>query len=93
MKNTIELLEAIGSDASLRHASAGDLTQHLAQAQASAALLAAAGARDSSLLSMELGQQKNQVPQVIQTPGHEEEAPQEEELDEPVEKSLKPSVH
>jgi hypothetical protein len=84
MMDTIDLLEAIGSDASLRHAPAGELAQHLEQAQASAVLVAAAASGDSSVLSVEFGQQSNQVPQVVQMPAREEEEPTgEEPLDDP----------
>ncbi|MCX7514721.1 hypothetical protein [Frateuria sp. STR12] len=88
MKDTIDLLEAIGRDASMRHAQAGEMTRMLEEAQASEALVAAAASRDGSLLSAEFGQQSNQVPQVIQMPAREDEAPAEEEpLDSPVPES------
>ncbi|WP_266159428.1 hypothetical protein [Dyella silvatica] len=81
MSDTIDLLEAIGRDASLRHASAEELSDMLAQAQASAALTSAAAHGDSSLLSAELGYIPMQTPQITQSPGHEEDepAPDEEE--------------
>lgn len=70
MTDTIELLEAIGSDASLRYARADELKSVLEQAQASAELAAAVSAGDSAPLRAELGIQ--QVPQAPQThaPGH-----------------------
>lgn len=80
MSDTIELLETIGGDASLRHASPEQLSTMLEQAQASESLTAAAAHGDSSLLFAEFGQQKNEPPQSIQSPSHEEE---DEESDEP----------
>lgn len=73
MTDTIELLEAIGSDASLRYARADELKSVLEQVQASAELTAAVTARDSAPLRVELGIQ--QVPQSVQThaPGHEDD--------------------
>ncbi|MBD8899203.1 hypothetical protein [Rhodanobacter sp. DHG33] len=70
MTDTIELLEAIGSDASLRYARTDELKSVLEQVQASAELTAAVAAGDSSPLRVELGIQ--QVPQAPQThaPGH-----------------------
>lgn len=79
MMDTIDLLEAIGSDASLRHAPADEMAQHLGRAQASAALVAAAASGDGSKLSAEFGQLPNQVPQVSQMPAREDEEPAEEE--------------
>ena len=73
MSDTIELLDIIGRDASLRHASAEDLRQMLEQAQASEALTAAATHGDGSLLSAEFGQMQNEAPQSTQSPSHEEE--------------------
>lgn len=81
MTDTIGLLAAIGSDASLRYASADELTGVLEQAQASAELRMAAATGDSALLRAELGLQ--QVPQSPQmnAPGHGDE--EEEEADIP----------
>lgn len=73
MTDTIELLDTIGSDASLRHASAEQLSHVLEQANASEALSSAAASGDSSLLFAELGQKPNQAPQGVQSPSHEEE--------------------
>jgi hypothetical protein len=78
MSDTIELLDAIGQDASLRHASADELARVLDRASASDALKAAVAEGDSSLLSTELGYRANQVPQVTNAPGHEEEPDQDE---------------
>jgi hypothetical protein len=81
MTDTIGLLAAIGSDASLRYASADELTGVLEQAQASAELRMAAATGDSAPLRAELGLQ--QVPQSPQmnAPGHGDE--EEEEADIP----------
>lgn len=87
MSNTLELLEAIGSDASLRHASSDELAKVLSQSQASEALTAAVAAGDSSLLASELGHNVNNLPHAIQTPGHEED-----ETDREDEKSDAPST-
>jgi hypothetical protein len=84
MSDTIELLEAIGRDASLRHASAEELTILLEQAQASEALTAAVASGDSSQLSAEFGHKKHKTPESVQTmPGHEEEEEEEEEKQPP----------
>jgi hypothetical protein len=85
MTDTIDLLESIGRDASLRHAPAGEMAHLLEQAQASGALVAAVASGDRSLLLMEFGTQINQSPQITQMPAQEEEEPMEEEpLDVPV---------
>lgn len=55
MSNTIELLEMIGRDASLRHASGEDLSQALTGLQASEALKQAAMSGDDGHLAKELG--------------------------------------
>jgi len=84
MSDTIELLEAIGKDASLRHASAEELAAALGQAQASDALIAAAATGDKRELAIELGHRYCDPPQSTQGPGHEEEEPdQEDGEDEP----------
>jgi hypothetical protein len=67
MLDTIELLEAIGQDATLRHASAEELTTMLEQARASKALTAAAASGDSSRLSEEFGHKAMYTPQISQT--------------------------
>jgi len=79
MKDTIDLLEAIGSNASLRHAPADEMARLLEQGQASPALVAAAASSDRSMLSAEFGQQSNLSPQSNQMPAREEEEPLEEE--------------
>lgn len=77
MSDTIELLEAIGRDASLRHAPAGELESRLEQAGASSALKAAASSGDVLQLAAEFGPKPMYVPQSTQT-FHEGEAPDEE---------------
>jgi hypothetical protein len=79
MTDTIELLEAIGRDASLRHASTEDLAGILLELHASEALTAAVASGDSSLLAGEFGHDANYQPQAIQTPGHEEDETDEED--------------
>jgi hypothetical protein len=88
MSDTIELLEAIGRDASLRHASSEALTSVLQQSQASEALTAAVASGDSALLAGELGHKPMHLPQVIQSPGYEEE----EETDDDARTPDSPSV-
>jgi hypothetical protein len=73
MSNTIDLLEAIGKNATLRHASAEELTDVLAEADASEALMAAVKQGDSSLLAVELGHNPLRVNHDLHTGGHEEE--------------------
>jgi hypothetical protein len=82
MVDTIELLETIGRDASLRHASAEELTGMLEQVQASDALKAAAASGDRMRLSEELGNKPLAPPQTTLGPAHEDE-PQQDEDDEP----------
>jgi len=83
MSDTIELLEAIGRDASLRHASSEELTSALLQSQASEALTAAVASGDSSLLAGELGHKPMYLPQVIQSPGYEEDETDEDDVNTP----------
>ena len=66
MLDTIEMLETIGSDASLRYTSAAELTNVLEQAEASGALTAAVSSGDVSHLSQEFGDRKMFSPQVSQ---------------------------
>jgi hypothetical protein len=82
MLDTIELLDTIGRDASLRHASAEDLTNMLQHAQASEALIDASAHGDGSLLFAELGQKQNEKVQSTQSPAHEEEEEEDEESEE-----------
>ncbi|MGN2252464.1 hypothetical protein ACFWZ4_03750 [Frateuria sp. GZRe12] len=83
MKDTIDLLETIGGNASLRHAPADEMARLLEQGQASPALVAAVASRDRSMLSAEFGQQPNLSPQSVQMPAHEEQPLEEEPLDGP----------
>lgn len=75
MSDTIELLNTIGQDASLRHASAEQLAHTLEQVNASDAFKAAAVSGDTTRLSEELGHGPMHVVQHSQTPGHEEDEP------------------
>ncbi len=61
MSNTIELLEAIGRDASLRFASPEDLSQALDGMAANAGLRMAAASGNRSHLVPELGDDANEV--------------------------------
>ncbi|WP_445145432.1 hypothetical protein [Dyella sp. Tek66A03] len=83
MTDTIDLLVAIGQDASLRHASTDDLADMLEQAQASEALTAAVASGDSTRLAEEFGQKLMLTPQISQSPGHEDEEPEQEDEDAP----------
>jgi len=62
MSKTIELLERIGQDASLRHASREDLAQALGELNASEGLKVAAASGDKSRLGEELGHKKDPPP-------------------------------
>ena len=73
MSDTIDLLESIGKNAALRHASGEDLAQALEQVNASEALKAAAMTGDSTLLSAELGDKPMKVAHDTHTGGHEDE--------------------
>lgn len=55
MSDTIELLEAIGSDALLRHATASELAKVLLRAQAGQALMEAVALGDRARLAKEFG--------------------------------------
>ncbi|HUB90666.1 MAG TPA: hypothetical protein VMA74_13155 [Dyella sp.] len=84
MTGTIDLLEAIGQDASLRYASAEALTHVLEQANASAALTAAVAFGESSRLFEEFGSTRNQTTQGNNHPGREEAPDEEQPLEVPV---------
>ncbi|HET8554209.1 MAG TPA: hypothetical protein VFL78_05220 [Rhodanobacteraceae bacterium] len=73
MSNTIELLETIGSDASLRHASGDDLARTLAGMQATEGLQQAAAIGDSSLLEKELGRRNMSVVKSPTQSGYEDD--------------------
>lgn len=79
MTDTIDLLEAVGRDASLRHAPPEEMARRLEQAQGSAILVAAAASGDRSALAAEFGAQSNLTPQITQMPAHEEEEPAQED--------------
>jgi hypothetical protein len=64
MTNTIELLERIGQDAALRHASGDELARALTVLQASDGLRRAAVSGDSGYLMAELGPRETQTPQI-----------------------------
>lgn len=81
MTDTIELLEAIGGDASLRYAPVDELKAVLEQAQASVELTMAAAAGDGAPLRTELGIQG--VPQTHSAPPLPHEEDEEEEADIP----------
>lgn len=83
MSDTIDLLNAIGQNATLRHASADELAPILEQAKASEALKSAVAAGDSSLLFEELGHKPNHAPQITNAPGHEEDEPDHDGDDKP----------
>lgn len=78
MMDTIELLEAIGSDASLRYAATGDLAGVLEGARASAVLMSAATTGDSSMLAAEFGSKVYYTTESTQAPGPGEEEEDEE---------------
>lgn len=67
MLDTIEMLEVIGSDASLRYASAVELTTALERTEATEALTTAVASGDSTHLLRELGNKHMYLPQVIQS--------------------------
>jgi len=73
MSDTIDLLEAIGKNAALRHAPAEELAEMLTEANASEALMAAVTQGDSSLLSAELGHGPLRVNHDYHTGGNEDE--------------------
>jgi hypothetical protein len=79
MSDTLELLEAIGRDASLRHASSEELANVLRQAQASEALTTAVSSGDRAPLAQEFGPNANYQPQATQSPGYEEDEPGDDE--------------
>lgn len=71
MSDTIELLEAIGRDASLRHASAQVLSKVIAQAHATEAFTKTVASGDSSWLSAEFGQRPMFTTQISQISAYE----------------------
>ena len=79
MSDTIELLESIGRDASLRHASGEELSHMLEQSDAPEPLRTAVAAGDSSRLSQELGNKPMHATHVTQEPCHEDEPGQDDD--------------
>lgn len=79
MTDTIELLEAIGSDASLRRATAEELADVLGRAQASLALQDAVVQGDRTLLAAEFGSTMYYVTETSQTPHKDDEDEEDEE--------------
>ena len=73
MKDTIDLLEAIGSDASLRHASGEGLARALDGLNASESLKQAMTHGDRGLLERELGYSRLSVAQTPTQTGFEED--------------------
>lgn len=78
MSDTVDLLAAIGSNASLRHATPDDLLPVLESAGADEALTAAVADDDAGSLAGKLGYARMQSTQVIVVPAHEEEDEDEE---------------
>lgn len=83
MSDTIDLLEAIGSDGTLRNASTEHLSRVLANANASDALMGAVASGDKSKLFDELGDKPMYMPQISQSPGHEEDEPADDDKSSP----------
>lgn len=71
MRDTVELLEAIGRDPYLRHASPEELTKALEDADASEGLRELVASGDSTALTRELGLVQMHVEHHSQTGGHE----------------------
>ncbi|HUB90669.1 MAG TPA: hypothetical protein VMA74_13170 [Dyella sp.] len=84
MTDTIDLLEAIGQDASLRYASTEALTHVLEEAKASAALTAAVAFGENSRLLEEFGYKLKETNHATNNPGREEEPDKEQPLDVPL---------
>ena len=83
MSDTIELLDAIGRDASLRYASVAELAGVLEQVQASPSLKTAVVLGDSTGLSRDFGGKPTDPPSTQQCPPGEEDDEQEDEGLEP----------
>jgi hypothetical protein len=64
--DTIDMLETIGSDASLRYASVEELTDVVERAQASEGLAAAVASGDARHLAKEFGIKQMFLPQIVQ---------------------------
>ena len=89
MTDTIELLETIGGDASLRYAPVDELKAVLEQAQASVELTLAVAAGDGAPLREELGQP--QMPQTHSAPLHEDDEEEEADIPQPEQPQPDPS--
>lgn len=89
--NTIEWLEAIGSDAALRYATAGELTTVLQAARASTVLTEAIASGDRTVLFGEFGFRQMPVNHATLSPGHEDDEPDEGEGEEPRDPPPSPS--
>ena len=83
MRDTVQLLEAIGRDATLRHASPEELARVLEAADASAGLRELAARGDSTTLTGELGLVQMHVEHMSQTGGHESEGDDDHPLHHP----------
>lgn len=81
MTDTMDWLEAIGQDATLRHAPADELNSTLEAAEASEALMAAVASGDSSWLAQEFGKRVMHVTQSSQTFPESEEPEREDEAE------------
>ncbi len=79
MSNTIELLDSIGRDATLRHASTPELERALDRMHASPGLRMAAASGRREPLFKELGSQANVAVQVNQNPHNGGNRPDEQE--------------
>jgi putative N-acetylmannosamine-6-phosphate epimerase len=77
----MDWLEAIGQDATLRHAPADELNSTLEAAEASEALMAAVASGDSSWLAQEFGKRVMHVTQSSQTFPESEEPEREDEVE------------
>lgn len=82
MGHTVELLEAIGADAELRHADRDSLAAKLREIGASRSLQAAVASGNSMDLAPELGHRQMGEPQIIHSPGKEDEEDPDEDNDE-----------
>ncbi|QWT18960.1 hypothetical protein KPL74_14545 [Bacillus sp. NP157] len=79
MSDAIDLLEAVGRDASLRRLPPNELARKLTEAGASDVLAQAAALRDRDILAQELTILVQQQPQYSQEPFREEEEDEEGE--------------
>lgn len=90
MTNTIDLLESIGQDASLRHASSANLATALSERDASDALKQAAMTGDNASLTRELGASDANHASNVHAPAHEddEQSDEADDADEPQDGSV-----